>query len=71
MKKMTKVISLAVTAGIAIAVVMLVQKRSEHEEASHEQKPAAAHEPGIVRFSAGAPQLNSIRTAICLLLLML
>ncbi len=61
---MTKVVSLAVTAGIAVAVVMFVEWRSEHEEASREKKPAAVHEPGIVRFSPGAPQLSSIRTAI-------
>ena len=62
MKKITKVVSLAVIVTVAVAVVMFVEQRSEHAELSHERKPAAHHEPGVVRFGAGAPQLSSIRS---------
>lgn len=64
MKKVTKAISLAVIVSVAAAIVMIVERRSEHEEASREHKPAAPHEPGIVRFGAGAPQLSSIRSLV-------
>ena len=64
MNILTKVISFATVVVIAGGIVITVQKRAAHEEAEHENKPAEVHQPGVVKFAAGAPQMNSIRSEI-------
>ena len=64
MKILTKVISFAAVVVIAGGIFITVQKRAAHEEAEHESKPTEIHQTGIVKFAAGAPQLNSIRSEI-------
>lgn len=62
MKKHTKRLISVVFLLIAVVTVFVVQRRSELEEAAANSKQkVSTHEPGIVRFSAGQPQLSAIR----------
>ncbi len=62
MKKITKFALLLMIAALAVAIVMYAQQRSAQQEAAAEKKSAPAHEPGIVKFAKGEPQLSAIRT---------
>jgi len=64
MNILTKVISFATVVVIAGGIIITVQKRAAHEEAEHETKSAEYHQPGVVKFAVGAPQMNSIRSEI-------
>lgn len=61
MKPITKIISLVSILALSAGVVMLVQTLSLKKEAGLEGQRKIVHEPGIIRFAAGAPQLASIR----------
>ena len=61
MKPITKIISLASILLLCAGIVFVVQTQSSKKEAELEDQAKLKHEPGIVRFSAGAPQLASIR----------
>ena len=63
MKKHTKLLISIVFLLIAAATVFVVQRRSEMEEAAANSKQkVSTHQPGIVRFGAGEPQLSAIRS---------
>ncbi|MEO0317513.1 MAG: hypothetical protein RL404_1190 [Pseudomonadota bacterium] len=62
MKKHTKFLISLVFLLIAAMIVFVVQRRSDMEEAAaNSRQEVVTHEPGIVRFSAGEPQLSAIR----------
>jgi cobalt-zinc-cadmium efflux system membrane fusion protein len=61
MKPITKIISLVSILALCGGIVMLVQTLSSEKEAALENQPKVVHEPGIIRYAAGAPQLASIR----------
>lgn len=62
MKKITQFSLLLVIAALAAGVVLYAQQRHATQEAAEEKPKAAAHEPGIVKFAKGEPQLSAIRT---------
>lgn len=61
MKPITKIISLASIVVLCAGIVVIVQTQSSKKEAELESQPKINHEPGIIRFAAGAPQLASLR----------
>ncbi len=62
MKKHTKLLISIVFLLIAGATVVVVQRHSALEEAAaNSQQKVTSHEPGIVHFDAGEPQLSAIR----------
>lgn len=62
MKKTTKLVLLLLIAVLAAGVVLYAQQRIATQEAAEEKPKAAAHEPGVVRFMSGEPQLSAIRS---------
>ncbi len=64
MKKTTRLVLLAAIAAIAAGIVIVAQQRSAKQEAAEEKPKAERHEPGVVRFASGAPQLSAIRADI-------
>ncbi len=65
MKKHTKFLISIVFLLIAAATVFVVQRRSDMEEAAaNSRQKVVTHEPGIVRFAAGEPQLSAIRAEL-------
>ncbi len=62
MKKHTKLLVSFVFLLVAAGTVYVVQRRSDLEEAAaNSRQKVVSHEPGIVRFGAGEPQLSAIR----------
>jgi cobalt-zinc-cadmium efflux system membrane fusion protein len=64
MKKTTKSLLLISIAAIASGIVLYAQQRSAKQEAAEEKPKAASHDPGVVRFERGAPQLSAIRAEV-------
>lgn len=62
MKKLTKTLMLLAIAGLAAGIVTVAQQRNAAQEAAEEKQAAPAHDPGVVRFERGAPQLAAIRS---------
>lgn len=62
MKMLTKSLMLLAIAGLAAGIVTVAQQRNAAHEAAGEKQAAPLHEPGVVRFERGAPQLTAIRT---------
>ena len=62
MKKSRKFLLSALFLLMAAATIYLVQRRSAIEEAAADSRQkVVSHEPGIVHFAAGEPQLSAIR----------
>lgn len=62
MKKSSKFLISVVFLLVAAAIVYVVQRRSAMEEAAAEKRQTTVpHEPGMVHFAAGEPQLSAIR----------
>lgn len=62
MKTTTKLVAFVVIAAAAAAIVTLVQYRSAKHEAELDNVKPEVHQPGIVSFKPGEPQLASIRS---------
>ena len=64
MKTATKILVFVVTAAAAAGIVTVVQYRNAQHEADLDKVKHEVHEPGIVRFNPGEPQLGAIRAEI-------
>ena len=64
MKTVTKVLVFVVITAATAGIVSFVQYRSAKHEAELDKVNAEPHQPGIVSFKAGEPQLASIRSEV-------
>ncbi len=62
MKTATKLLAFVLIAAAATGIVTVVQYRSAQHEAELDQVKHEVHEPGIVSFKPGDPQLASLRS---------
>ena len=62
MKTLTKVVVLLSIVGTAVATVAMVEHRNAKHEAELDKSKAQTHEPGVVHFEPGEPQLSTIRS---------
>lgn len=62
MKTSTKILAFVVITAATAGVVSFVQYRSAKHEAELDKVTSQPHQPGIVTFKAGEPQLASIRS---------
>ena len=62
MKTITKVVVLLTIIGAAAATVAVVENRSAKHEAELDKNKPQTHEPGVVHFERGEPQLSAIRS---------
>lgn len=62
MKKISKLILALAVAGVAAGVVVYVQRsQAEHEAEENKKVTRVRHDPGVVHFERGAPQLSALR----------
>ena len=61
MKTITKLVVLLTIVGAAVATVAIVENRSAKHEAELDKNKPQTHEPGVVHFDRGEPQLSAIR----------
>ncbi len=62
MKKLTKTLILLAIAALAATIVTVAQQRSSDHEAAEEKHAVPLHDPGVVQFERGAPQLAAVRS---------
>jgi cobalt-zinc-cadmium efflux system membrane fusion protein len=62
MKTITKLVVLLTIVGAAVGIVAIVENRSAKHEAELDKNKPQTHEPGVVHFDRGEPQLSAIRS---------
>lgn len=62
MKKISKLLLALAVAGVATGVVVYVQRSQMQREAEENKVKPVPHQPGIVHFERGEPQLSALRS---------
>jgi cobalt-zinc-cadmium efflux system membrane fusion protein len=64
MKKISKLILVLAIAGGAAGVVLYAQRNHAEQEAAEAKTSPVRHEPGVIHFEPGEPQLSALRSEV-------